>query len=146
MGSPIIVHFSNTLRIFYRMVRKIQAGKPIFLIGYSLGALITSNWLLEDQNEFAGAVFIGPAVKVAETSPVKIFLFSILSAILPKAGFMAMQDDEAICKDPVIVEAYKADPLTFREKMTVRMAAQCLKAQIKLIMECFCFPHVISKW
>ena len=127
--------FTETLKIFLRMVRNIQTGKPVFLIGYSMGGLITSAYLLDYQKEVAGAVMIGPGVKVPKNvSAFTIFMGKILSAILPKAGLLAFED-EAISKDQTVVEAYKLDPLVYRGKMTARLAAECLKAMIRLSKE-----------
>jgi len=127
--------YTKTLQTFISMVRNWQAGKSVFLIGYSMGGLISSIYLLDNQKDFAGAVMIGPGVKVPnDISAFTIFIGKILSVILPKAGLLDL-DDTAISKDHLVVEAYKADPLVYRGKMTARLASECLKAMIRLSKE-----------
>jgi acylglycerol lipase len=126
--------FTETLQIFVRLVRNNQVGKPIFILGYSMGGLITSIYLIDNQKEFAGAIIISPAIEIPETNQFKIFLFKILSAILPKAGFMSFEDED-ISRDQDVVEDYKNDPLAYRGKMTVRLAEGCLDSTIRLSKE-----------
>lgn len=126
--------YTETLKIFVGLIRNDQVGKPLFILGYSMGGLITSIYLIDNQNEFAGAIIMSPAVEVPETNRFKILLFKILSAILPKAGFMAFEDED-ISRDKAVVEEYKKDPLAYRGKMTVRLAEACLDSTIKLSKE-----------
>jgi alpha-beta hydrolase superfamily lysophospholipase len=127
--------YTEILQFFLRMVQNMQAEKPVFLIGFSLGALITSVYLLDNQEELVGSVLVAPGVKVPENiSAFTIFMGKILSAILPKAGLLVFEDED-ISKDQSVVEAYKLDPLVYRGKMTARLSAEILKAMIRLNKE-----------
>jgi acylglycerol lipase len=127
--------YTITLQFFLRMVRNMQPGKPIFLVGYSMGGLVTSIYILDNQKELAGAILIGPLVKVPEhVTSFTIFIGKILSAFFPKVGLLATKD-EAISKDQAVVDTYKLDPLTYHGKMTARLAAELLKAMIRLSKE-----------
>jgi alpha-beta hydrolase superfamily lysophospholipase len=122
--------YTDTLQHFLSRIRNMHAERPVFPMGFSMGALITLVYLLDNQKECAGTVMIGPAVKVPENiSAFTIFMGKILSAILPKAGILAFEDED-ISKDQTVVEAYKHDPLVYRGKMTARLAAEILKALI----------------
>ena len=113
-----------------------QAEKPVFLIGYSLGALITSLNLLDHQKGLAGAVLIGGAVKIPEyISAFTIFMGKILSAILPKTGIFSFGDEEGISRDKTVVEAFKNDPLVYRGKVKARLGVEELKALMRLNKE-----------
>ena len=128
--------FTETLHLFLRMVRGMQAEKPIYMIGFSLGALIASVYLLDHQKQLAGAVLLGATVKVPEyISSFTIFIGKILSAILPKAGLFAFEDEEGISRDQTVVEAFKNDPLAYRGKVKARLASEELKALIRLNKE-----------
>ena len=54
--------YTDSLTIFYNMVAERQVDKPIFILGHSMGGLITSYYLLDHQEKFPGAVISAPAV------------------------------------------------------------------------------------
>jgi len=120
------------------MVRDKQAEKPIIMIGFSLGALITSVYLIDHQKELSGAVLIGGAVKVPDyISAFTIFMAKILSAILPKIGIFAYNEDDenGISRDKTVIETFRNDPLVYRGKVKARLGAEELKAVIRLNKE-----------
>ena len=51
------------LSIFHRQLAARFAGVPMFLLGHSMGGLITSNYLLHHQQAFVGAILSGAAIK-----------------------------------------------------------------------------------
>jgi alpha-beta hydrolase superfamily lysophospholipase len=127
--------FTDNLTIYYNMVKVWQPGKPIFLLGHSLGGLIGSYYLLDHQAEFKGAIISAPAIKVSESiSRVTITMSKILSAITPKAGVLAL-DATGISRDPEVVKAYVNDPLVFHGKTPARLAAESLKAMQRVMVE-----------
>ena len=120
--------FTDTLGIFSGMVREWQPGKPIFILGHSMGGLITSTYLLDHQNEFQGAILSAPAIKPGgDISGATIAVGKIISRILPKMGVLAL-DDSGISRDPAVVQAYRADPLVFQGKTPARLGAEMLGA------------------
>lgn len=120
--------YTNTLKAYFDKVRGSQPGKPIFLVGHSMGGLISAVYLLDHQAELAGAVLSGPAVKIpSNVTPATIFVGKILSALIPKSGLVALEAD-GVSRDPAVVQAYVNDPLVHRGKMTARLAAEMLKA------------------
>ena len=127
--------FTGTLKTYFDMVSAWQPGKPIFLVGHSMGGLISSVYLLEHQDEFAGAVISAPAIKVSDSiSPATILAGRIFSAIAPKLGILAL-DATAICSDPAVVQAYLDDPLVYNGKITARLAAEMLGAMQRVTRE-----------
>lgn len=120
--------FTGPLKTYFDMIQGWHPGKPVFLVGHSMGGLIGAVYLLEHQDELKGAVLSAPAVKVSDTiSPVTITVGKILSGILPKAGLLAL-DATAISKDKAVVSAYINDPLVYTGKVTARLAAEMLSA------------------
>ena len=108
--------YTDSLTIFYKLVAEWQVDKPIFILGHSMGGLITSYYLLDHQEKFKGAVISAPAVKVGDSiSPVTITMSKVLSKLTPKMGLLAL-DVNGISSDPEVVEAYIKDPLVFHEK------------------------------
>ena len=109
-------------------VRARHPGKPLFLIGHSLGALIAARFLLDHQEAFAGAVLSGALVKVPDNiSPVTVMLSRFLSSVVPKIGLVAV-DAQGVSRDPAVVQAYIDDPLVYTGKTTARMGAEILRA------------------
>ena len=74
--------YTDTLKLYFELVRQEQPGKPIFLVGHSMGGLIDAVYLLEHQDELAGAVLSGPLVKMSDDiSPLTVFMGKLLSAL-----------------------------------------------------------------
>jgi alpha-beta hydrolase superfamily lysophospholipase len=127
--------FTETLSIFYGMVSEWQAEKPIFILGHSMGGLITSYYLLDHQDKFLGAIISAPAVKIGEgISQATITMAKILSRVAPKMGMVAL-DVNTISRDPEVVNAYENDPLVFHGKTPARLAAEMLKAMLRVNAE-----------
>lgn len=122
--------YTGPLRQYYQMVTGWQPGKPVFILGHSLGGLITCRYLLDHQADFKGAIISAPAIKVsASISSTTITLGKILSRLAPKAGILAL-DATGISRDPDVVNAYVNDPLVFHGKTPARLAAEMLKAML----------------
>ena len=120
--------YTTTLKKYFDMVREWQPEKPIFLVGHSMGGLISAAYLLKYQDELTGAVLSGPGIKVPDTiSQATIFAGNILSFIMPKAGLVQL-DAEGVSRDPAVVDAYAGDPLVYTGKITARLGAELLKA------------------
>jgi alpha-beta hydrolase superfamily lysophospholipase len=127
--------FIKPLLIFYKMVTQWQTDAPIFILGHSMGGLISSYYLIDHQADFKGAVISGPAVKVGEgISQATIIMGKILSKIAPKMGILAL-DVNTISKDPAVVAAYENDPLVFHGKTPARLASEMLTAMQRVNAE-----------
>ncbi len=124
--------YTDTLKIYFD---RIQRGKPVFLVGHSMGGLISAVYLLDDQSELTGAVLSGPAVKVpGKITPTIILAGKVLSALMPRFGLLGLEA-EGVCRDPAVVQAYISDPLVHRGKTTARLAAEMLKAMQRISAE-----------
>jgi len=127
--------YTDTLAIYYKMVKGWQPGKPIFLLGHSMGGLIASHYLLDYQADFKGAVISAPAIKISDSiSKTTITMGKILSKVAPKMGLLAL-DANGVSRDPEVVRAYVNDPLVFHGKTPARLAAEMLKAMQRVTTE-----------
>ncbi|NCO60216.1 MAG: alpha/beta hydrolase [Deltaproteobacteria bacterium CG23_combo_of_CG06-09_8_20_14_all_51_20] len=127
--------FTNTLGIFHQMVKEWQPGKPIFLVGHSMGGLIAVIYILEHHYELTGAILSAPSVQVPDNiSSATIFLGKIFSTLMPKLGIVTL-DAEGVSRDPAVVDAYVNDPLVYRGKTTARLGAELLKAMQRVSAE-----------
>jgi len=127
--------YTNTLTIYCNMVKGWQTGKPIFLLGHSMGGLIASYYLLDHQANFRGGILSAPFVKVSDSiSQATITIGKILSVVTPRAGLVTL-DVSGISRDPEVVTAYVNDPLVFHGKTPVRLGAELLKAMLRVRAE-----------
>ncbi len=127
--------FIDTLSAFREMIHPLQNGKPLFLVGHSLGGLIGALYLTDRQDGLTGAVLSGPAVKVADNIPrVAIFMGKILAAIAPRLRWIAL-DATGVSRDPAVVSAYETDPLVYRGKMTMRLGSEMIQAMRRIGVE-----------
>ena len=137
-GREIINRFDDytaPLTTYLGMVKGSQPGKPVFIYGHSMGGLITCAYLLDHQTDFKGAIVSAPAIKVGESvSPSVILMGKVMSVIAPKAGVLALDPTGVSC-DPEVVDAYVNDPLVFHGKTPARLAAEMLKAMMRVTAE-----------
>lgn len=128
--------FTETLKRYFDMVYNWQPDTPIFLVGHSMGGLISANYLLDYQAGLTGAVLSGPAVKAAaNVSSIVLFAGKLLSAMIPKFGLFQLEA-EGVSRDPAVVQAYINDPLVeFPGKMTARLTAELFKGMQRIAAE-----------
>ena len=128
--------YTEPLKTYSAMVRCWQPGKPVFLVAHSMGGLIGATYLLTNQEELAGAILSGPAVKAPGSIPAAtIFIGRVLSLLFPGMGIVERGTADEICRDPAVVAAYLADPLGYQGKMTARLGAEMLGAMERLRRE-----------
>jgi acylglycerol lipase len=116
--------FVDTLGTYAQMVADQPDRTPLFLAGHSMGSLIALRFLLERQQDFAGAVLSGPLIRPKEKVPA-IFeaLVGILSVIFPRMRVHGL-DARYVSRDPQVVKAYIEDPLVFNGKITSRLGSE----------------------
>lgn len=121
--------YTRTLATFLDKVRSLHKELPLFLVGHSMGSLVSAVFLANGQEGLAGAVLSGSgAVKVPDSiSSATIFAGRVFSVLMPKIGLIGL-DVNGVSRDPSVVRAYVEDPLVYTGKTTARLAAEILKA------------------
>jgi alpha-beta hydrolase superfamily lysophospholipase len=120
--------YITTTKTFFDMVQNWQPNKLVFIVGHSMGSLIGVMYLLEYQDELAGAIISGTMVKVPDhVTSATVTMSQVFSTLLPKVGLVGVTA-EHISSDPAVVDAYVNDPLVYTGKTTARLAAEMLKA------------------
>ena len=123
---PSFKVYTQCLDMLVDRVREWEPDKKCFLVGHSMGGLITASYLLDRQDKVDGAVFSGPAVKVPDNiSPLTIWAARLFSKLFPTLGIKQLEADR-ISRDPEVVRAYINDPLVSTGKLTARLAEQLL--------------------
>ncbi len=101
---------------------------PVFILGHSLGGLITTNYLLQNQTQFAGCILSGPAIITTEQpSRLLLLINKVLATVAPKTGMLQI-DGNGISRDPDVVQDYIDDPLVFNGKISSRFIAEMFSA------------------
>ncbi len=96
-------------------VEAVERGKPLFLLGHSLGGLVVVRYLLIHASGLAGAVLSSPALAVAEEPPRFLqWLGRVLSIVAPRTSFQSNVRPELLSRDSVVGAAYAADPLVHK--------------------------------
>ncbi|MEI6259171.1 MAG: lysophospholipase [Deltaproteobacteria bacterium] len=127
--------FIETVKAFFERIQGWQTGKPIFLLGHSMGGLIGAVYLLDYQAGLKGAILSGPSVKKPDSiSGITVFIAKMLGVLMPRFGLVETAPDE-VCRDPAVVQAYISDPLVYKGKTTARLAAEVLKALKRISRE-----------
>jgi alpha-beta hydrolase superfamily lysophospholipase len=133
-GTRVFVNkfedYTGPLKTYFDRVRSEQPDKTIFLLGHSLGGLISSRHLLDHQANYGGAILSGPGIRMAnQPSGFFIFLVNIASVLMPKLGVKQLESD-VISTDPAEVERYVVDPLVHPGKVTARLGAEMNRCSI----------------
>ena len=95
---------------------------PLFVLGHSMGALISLAFTLRHQDEISGLIISGAPVNAdANVSPLMVALGYALDKIVPKLPLLSLGDSSILSSDPDVGRAFDADPLTYKGNMRVRL-------------------------
>jgi alpha-beta hydrolase superfamily lysophospholipase len=115
------------VRAFLALVGEHEPGRPVFLFGHSLGALIVAEYVMRDPGGLAGAILSGLATEPADlANPVVVLLAPVLSRIRPTMVVTSDLDSAALSRIPEVVQAYDQDPLVHRQ-ITTRWGTESLR-------------------
>ncbi|HKG20543.1 MAG TPA: lysophospholipase [Blastocatellia bacterium] len=86
-----------------------------FIIGHSMGGLVTLRYAAKNGSRLAGAVVSAPAIQIATKVPTgKLMVARIGAIIAPRSRVDNGIDPSILSKDPAVGRAYAADPLVNR--------------------------------
>ena len=114
-------------------VKKVQrengGNVPTFVIGHSMGGLITVNAVLEGQEMFSGMVLMGPLIKMDPdiATPVKKVLAKVFQSLIPSFSLGEL-DHTAITRDEQVVKRVKEDHLGWHGGFRARHSHVLLEA------------------
>lgn len=122
-------HYLQDIDRFRREVEGlVDLRLPLFLLGHSMGGLITLRYLEEYDSPFRGAVLSSPWLGTAMPVPRwKVTAANALSKVLPALPFSNGLEPERLSRDPDVVRAYEEDPLV-HDVITPRLYAEASAA------------------
>ena len=115
------------VQAFLAFVRQEEAGRPVFLLGHSLGGPIALNYVLHDPSGLAGIIASGPALGALPVSPAKLLLANLLSKVWPRFSLPTGLDVDNLSRDPAVVKDYVDDPLV-HDLGTARLGTEVMAA------------------
>ncbi|RNL66667.1 alpha/beta hydrolase [Zhongshania marina] len=125
--------FLTTLDQYLNNIANQHPGKKLFLVGHSMGGVISSAYLLEHQQKLAGCILSGAALATGDViSPLQKVVLNTLSKVLPKLPVLQLEAND-VCHDPAVVEAYKNDPHVFTGKIRVRLITEILRTADRVL-------------
>jgi acylglycerol lipase len=120
--------FIADLHAFRVRVEEEERGKPLFLLGHSLGGLIVVRYLLVHASGLAGGILSSPALGLADPpTRLRRWLARVLSVIAPRASFQTDVRPESLSRDSAVGRAYAADPLVHK-RATARFFTELERA------------------
>lgn len=124
--------YRDDLGAFLRLVAQQEPGRPLFLMGHSMGGLIALEYAEQHPEGLRGVIASGPLLGQPGVSPVRLALAQILSRIWPRFSIATGLDAAAISRDPAVVTAYRTDPLV-HDKGTARLGTELGAAQARTL-------------
>jgi len=119
--------FLDDVEMLLDRVANDQPGKPIFLLGHSMGGLIVARLAITRPPKVRGLILSGPAILVGgKVFPILRRLAAFFSRIWPKLRLVRM-GCRFISRDPKVIEDFKNDPLAFHGRFPVRTGAEILR-------------------
>lgn len=110
-----IRHFNeyvDDLRLVFERVHAAHANTPLFLYGHSMGSIVALLFALRYQDELAGLVLTGTALRLPIRVPSPLLRpAGWIAKIIPGAAIIPAIVLSGLSRDSRVIEAYRTDPL-----------------------------------
>jgi alpha-beta hydrolase superfamily lysophospholipase len=106
--------YREDLHCFVELVRREEPGRPIFLLGNSLGGLIVLDYALHYPGGLRGVIAAAAPLGRLSVPPVLLALGRVMSRIWPSFSLETGMDLSGLARDPAVVTELLADPLFHR--------------------------------
>jgi len=124
--------FLDDLESFLDVVRSEHSEQPLFLLGHSMGGLLTSALLAERKPDLVGAIVTGPPLVLGPgVSRLKLRMARTLRRFAPHLRMSAGIRSSDLSRDAKVVQEYDEDPLVFRQP-TASLGAEMLDAVARI--------------
>ena len=118
--------YRDDVKAFLGHVAKQEPGRPVFLLGHSLGSIIAMDYALHHSQGLSGLILSGLAVDpVGAAPPLLVAIARLMSRLWPTLAMPLKLDKTALSRIPEVVSEYIADPLV-HGMASARWGAECL--------------------
>ena len=119
--------YREDLERFVAVVRREEPGRPIFLLGNSLGGLIVLDYAVHTPEGIRGVIAASPPLgRIGVPAPL-LALGRVLSRVWPRFSVRTRMDLSGLARDPVVAETVLSDPL-FHRVGTARLSTEVVAA------------------
>lgn len=126
-------HYEDDLDRIVSSVRSRWDARNLFIIGHSLGGLVTLRYLAMRGSSVTGAVLSAPLISVAVEVPAhKVMMARVGARLMPKLRLDNEIDPAHLSRDPEIGIAYAKDPLVNR-LVSAKWFAEATKAMQEVV-------------
>lgn len=122
-------------------INHLDLKKPVYLLGHSMGGLISVNYLLNQPNfSVKGLILSAPAlIQNASVSPFKIKMVMLLSKVYSKKRSKFKIDSNSLSNEKEVIDEYNNDPYVFNQGAKWNFLGELMKAMNSI-------PALISKF
>ena len=114
------------------LTRDRAAGRPLFIIGHSMGGLVTLGYLARKSGTVAGAVISAPLIAMAVPVPAYLRMIAGVGArFTPRVRLANKINPAVLSRDPAVGKAYAADPHVSR-KVSMKWFAEAEHAMAEV--------------
>ncbi|MEE8359289.1 MAG: lysophospholipase [Candidatus Omnitrophota bacterium] len=145
----LVSSFNNYLSCLARFldrVSKRESGRPVFLLGHSMGGTIAVLLAITQDLSVRGLILSGPLLKASEkiAAPVMFFI-SVAGALFPSLPVLKEINSNKVSSDPGVAKRYNDDPLVYHGKLLAGEAREINRAigRIQKKMEGISLPLLI---
>ena len=131
--------YREDLGRFVALVREEEAGRPLFLLGNSLGGLIVLDYALHHPEGLRGVIAASPPLGRLGVPAPLLALGRVLSLVWPRFSIRTGMDLSGLARDPVVVQTVLADPL-FHRVGTARLSTEVVAAIARVQAAAPAFP------
>jgi acylglycerol lipase len=125
------------LAMTIRLAKQRHPGLPVYLLGHSAGGVVSCTYTLDNQAELAGLICESFAFQVYAPD-VALAVVKGVSHLLPHVPVLHLKNED-FSRDPAVVAALNADPLTPNETQPGATVAALVRADERLDRE---FPQI----
>lgn len=120
--------FLDDLEIVVGRARAATPDVPLYVVGHSMGGLITCAWARERKPSVDGLLVSSPPfVPPPSVGAAKRIALRWLRRVAPRTSVPSDLDTEGLSRDPKVIEAYLADPFVHLG-MTLSLAGEMFDA------------------
>lgn len=118
----------SDVSIAHRSLAASAPGRPVFVLGHSMGALIGLRYAELWGSELRGLVVNGPAVEIPEQIPVSVRAAAVvLARVTPTLAMQPFYDPTRATRDPAAWVRAHGDPWVYKGRIRARTGAETMR-------------------